>query len=145
MVPIDFSALSFRIRETNNGDEIFDPVRKRWIILTPEEWVRQNFIAYLNEGCSIPLSLLGIEKRIKVGDLNRRFDIIVYSRGGKPWMVVECKALHVPLSHHTISQVLAYVSAINCPYFFITNGKQTFGWQVINGNVSLLESMPLFA
>jgi hypothetical protein len=142
MLSIVFPDPAFRIRQQENFDEIFDPVRKRWIMLTPEEWVRQNFIAFLAEKCSIPVSLVAVEKMIKVGELNRRFDIVVYSKTGRPWLLVECKAINVVLNHQTISQMFSYVSALQCPYFFITNGTQTFGWQVSEGRIMELEQFP---
>jgi hypothetical protein len=142
MLSIVFPSPSFRIRQQGDFDEVFDPVRKRWIMLTPEEWVRQNFISFLGESCGIPVSLVAVEKKLKVGELNRRFDIVVYSKEGQPWLLVECKAMNVLLSHQTISQMLSYVSALNCPYFFITNGSQTFGWQVLEGKITELEKFP---
>ena len=144
MLAIQFPAASFRIRKQDDFDEIFDPVRKRWLVLTPEEWVRQNFIAYLQVHCSIPLSLVGVEKKLKVGELSRRFDIVVFSNNGTPWLLVECKSMNIPLGHKTISQVLSYVSSLNCLYFIITNGSQTFGWQVSGGKVSELEIFPSY-
>ena len=143
MLSIEFPASNFKIRRKGACDEIFDPVRKRWIILTPEEWVRQNFIAYLVERCSVSPSLIGVEKKLKVGELSRRFDIVVFSSQGKPLMVVECKAINIPLGTQTISQVLSYVSSLQCPYFLVTNGNQTHGWRIINGNLFQLEAFPV--
>lgn len=142
MLSIEFPSSNFKIRQKGACDEIFDPVRKRWILLTPEEWVRQNFIAFLVERCSVSYSLIGVEKKLTVGELSRRFDIVVFSSQGNPLMVVECKAINVPLGSNTISQVLSYVSALQCPYFVVTNGNQTYGWRIVNGNLFELEAFP---
>jgi hypothetical protein len=143
MVPIAFPEPTFRVRERNNKDEIFDEVRKQWVVLTPEEWIRQKFISYLHIVCGQSYSMMAIEKQVRVGELSRRFDIVVYNNLGKPLLLVECKAPGIVLGHHTISQVLAYVSALQCPYFFITNGRDTFGWQVQQEQVTALDQFPL--
>ena len=125
-------------------DEIFDAIRKQWIRLTPEEWVRQNMIAYLVKERLVPAVLISIEKEIRVGDLKRRFDIVVFNTEGLPWLLVECKATTVSLSEKTIGQTLGYLSEINCPYILITNGSYTYGWKVEAGGFHALTQLPLF-
>lgn len=144
MLPIKFPSPSFRLRQQNDFDEIFDPVRKRWVFLTPEEWVRQNFIAFLQVNCGIPLSMIGVEKKLKVGELSRRFDIVVFANSGLPWLLVECKAMDITLGPRTISQVLSYVSSLACPYFLITNGTNTYGWQIADSKVFPIETFPSY-
>lgn len=102
---------------------IFDEVRKRWIILTPEEWVRQNFLNYLIQVKKYPASLIAVEKEIKLGDLDKRFDIVVYDRNTKPWMIIECKEMNVPLDKTVLDQVLRYNITLQVPYLVITNGS----------------------
>lgn len=139
MLSIQFPPPAFRVRqrERDGADEIFDSNRKRWLLLTPEEWVRQNFVAYLVKEMNIPASLIGLEKELKVGELKKRFDIVVYKNDGQPWMLVECKAMDVPLSEKTISQALAYLSGLACCFAVITNGSFTYGWEVTKGFLPL--------
>ena len=144
MVSIQFPAPDFRIRLEEGYDEIFDNIRKLWVKLTPEEWVRQNFIAYLVKSANIPPSLIGIEKEIWVGELKRRFDIVVYNRRGLPWMLVECKATDVMLTEKTIAQMLGYLSNLRCPFIFITNGTYTYGWEIDNKGFLSLKAVPAF-
>lgn len=143
MLSIQFPAPAFRTRkrEIDDANEIFDSNRKRWLLLTPEEWVRQNFVAFLIQNMKIPASLIGLEKQLKVGELKKRFDIVVYKNDGQPWMLVECKAMDVQLSQKTISQTLSYLSGLTCCYAVITNGSFTYGWDVSNG-FSPLEVFP---
>jgi hypothetical protein len=135
MLSIQFPPPTFRIRqrERDGADEIFDNNRKRWLLLTPEEWVRQNFVAYLVKEKKIPASLIGLEKELKVGELRKRFDIVVFKNDGQPWLLVECKAMDVQLSERTITQTLSYLSGMACNYAVITNGQFTYGWNVTDG------------
>ena len=144
MVSIQFPAPGFKIRQQEGFEEIFDETRKLWVKLSPEEWVRQNFIAYLVQKASIPPSLISVEKEINVGELRKRFDLIVYTRNGSPWMLVECKAIDITLTEKTISQMLAYFSTIACPFAFITNGTYTYGWKISNDGFAPLVDFPVY-
>ena len=143
MLAIKFPPPTFSIRQQDVYDEIFDGIRRAWVKLTPEEWVRQNFIAYLQEQ-DIPASLIGVEKEIAAGELRKRFDIVVYTRSGKPWMLVECKAMNVPLSERTIQQTLVYRSVVPSSFMLITNGHYSFGWELAGGVPVLLEAFPQY-
>lgn len=140
---MQFPEADFKTRSSEGADFIFDPIRKAWIKLNPEEWVRQNLIAYLNRVVHIPFSLIAVEKRLKVGELYRRFDIVAF-KDAKPWLLVECKAMDVPLTSATISQMLAYVSALQCPYFIMSNGNVTHGWQVKQNQFFELAQFPVY-
>ena len=144
MLPIQFPTPTFRIRQQDDYDEIFDIVRKRWLMLTPEEWVRQNFIAYLIEAAGVPASLISIEKEIAVGELRKRFDLVVYTRSGLPWMLVECKSMEVNLTEKTINQMLAYFSEMPCQYAIITNGSYTYGWKISGEDCVELNQFPIY-
>lgn len=144
MISIRFPPPEFRIITREGSDYIFDKIRKSWIKLTPEEWVRQNVIAYLCADRGVPQSLIAIERKVQVGELARRFDIVVYSREAKPWLLVECKAGTVALGSDTVGQVLSYISKVQSPFFMITNGIQTYGWQKENNAVIPLAELPLF-
>ena len=126
MIPLDLSNIHLKLRRDGDKTGVFDPIRKKWIILTPEEHLRQHIIYYLTDVLQYPASLMAIEKNIKVGTLNKRFDIVVYNRDHKPWMLVECKAPEVPVSEKTLHQLLNYQSVVQCSYWLLTNGHQTF-------------------
>ena len=144
MISIQFPTPEFRIRLEDGFDEIFDEIRKQWVKLTPEEWVRQNFISYLVRSNSVPAALISVEKEIRVGELKRRFDIVVYDKNGAPWLLVECKAIDVSLTEKTISQMLGYLSELTCKYVFITNGSYTWGWEICGNGFKALDHVPTF-
>ena len=92
MLMINYPEPSFRVKTEKGKECIFDPHRRKWLILTPEEWVRQNFIQYLIQVMNYPASLIALEKEIWLGEMKKRFDILVYNKDHQPWMIVECKA-----------------------------------------------------
>jgi hypothetical protein len=91
MIKIEYPAYDFKIRKEKNTELIFDAMRKRWLILTGEEWVRQNFLKYIAQVKNYPASLIAIEKEIYLGELKKLCDIVVYNRDTLPWMIIECK------------------------------------------------------
>jgi hypothetical protein len=123
---------------------VFDPVRRKWVALTPEEHVRQYIIQHL-AGMQYPMALMAVEKGITVGRLSKRFDIVVYGRDHKPWMLVECKAPGVPVSEHTLRQLLGYHSTVQCGYWLLTNGHETFCADARNAaGIVWLQSLPAY-
>ena len=113
-------------RIIGNKNEIFDSIRKRYVILTPEEWVRQNFIQFLINEKKYPPSLFAIEKGLKVNNMFRRTDIVLYNSEAKPQMIVECKAPEVNISQDTFDQAARYNISLNVEYLTITNGIQHY-------------------
>ena len=105
-------------------EEIFDPVRRRRVALTPEEWVRQQTILMLHEGYGYPLELMQVEAAIALNGLTKRCDIVVYDREVKPWMIVECKKESVALTQKVIDQACRYNLVLQVPYLLLTNGRQ---------------------
>jgi hypothetical protein len=101
---------------------IFCPLRKRWLILTPEEWVRQNFLLHLIHKKKFPSSLIAAERQIRVGELLKRFDILVFDRSGAPFLIVECKEMNMPLSDSVIQQAMTYNISVGAPFLAVTNG-----------------------
>jgi hypothetical protein len=127
--------------KTENGKEyIFCIVRKRWYIITPEEWVRQNFLLYLHYILGFSLQIIAVEKQITLSELKKRFDIVVY-KDSKPYMIIECKELNVQLSEQTVAQVLRYNAVVQAPYVVITNGSYCKGF--LNDGESFLEIFEL--
>ncbi|MBP5341613.1 MAG: type I restriction enzyme HsdR N-terminal domain-containing protein [Bacteroidales bacterium] len=113
-----------QVRETDGRREVLDPVRRRWVTLTPEEWVRQLTIAMLHERYGYPLELMQVEGAITVNGQSRRCDIVTYSRDGRPRMIVECKRPDVPLTQKVCDQACRYNTVLQVPYLLLTNGKQ---------------------
>src|SRR5215510_4005408 len=122
MLTIKYPEPDFRIKKENDKDWLFDPIRKKWLVLTPEEWVRQNFVQYLIQVKKYPAALIAQEKLIQVGELKKRFDILVYNDHHQPLMMVECKAPSVPLTETVLHQLLRYHIAVPTGLLVITNG-----------------------
>ena len=143
MIQVEYPSFAHQIKTLDQKEQIFDPFRKIWVRLTPEEWVRQNFLQVLVQKQHVPTSLIAIEKEIKWGDTKKRFDILVY-KDTKPWLLVECKEMNVPLSENVLRQVLHYNSKIETQYIIITNGNDTFGFDVKNQPPVVIETLPNF-
>jgi hypothetical protein len=126
MIAIEFPAPDFKLVREGNKELIFDTYRKKYVTLTPEEWVRQNFLNYLVKSLQYPGKLIGIEKEIYLGELKKRCDIVVYNRAMQPWMIVECKEMNVPLSLVTVEQIARYHMVLQAVYLVITNGVHTY-------------------
>jgi hypothetical protein len=144
MILVNFPPHNFRTKKEGNIELIFDELRKRWLKLTPEEWVRQNFLQYLIHVKNYPASLVAVEREITLGELRKRFDILVYDKDHRPWMMIECKAMSVMLSEDVLNQVLRYSITVPAPYLIITNGKYTTGWQKKEGGLEVLKELPVF-
>ena len=142
MIRIEYPPYQPKIKKEGDRELIFDAFRKRWVVLTPEEWVRQNFLQYLVEVKKYPASLIAIEKEITVGELKKRFDIVVYDRSTKPFMIIECKEMNVPLDASVIEQVLRYNSTMQVPYLVITNGTHCFAFLNTDGQLEEIDSIP---
>lgn len=110
-------------------------------MLTPEEWVRQNFLQYLVLVKNYPSTLIAVEREIKLGDVKKRFDIVVYNNE-KPWMIVECKEMGVELSEAVIKQILNYNITLQVKFLVVTNGTSTFALKVEQGNFEWLQNLP---
>lgn len=144
MISVQFPEPSFRTRQENEQDFIFDPIRKKWILLTTEEWVRQNFVQYLVREKKYPATLIALEKELRLGELKKRFDILVYDKNHKPFMMIECKSPAVQLGEPVLQQVLRYNISIPVEYIIITNGNQTFGWVRKDNSLELIKEIPEF-
>jgi len=125
MIKIDYPLFNYKIKGDEGKEYIFDEIRKRWVRLTPEEWVRQNTIQYLLQTKDYPYKLFSIEKEIKLGELKKRCDIIIY-HNAKPWMIIECKEPEVTISNQVMQQILRYHLALPVPYLCLTNGTNVY-------------------
>ncbi len=127
----------YKIKEEEEKEYIFDELRKQWVRLTSEEWVRQNFVQYLLQMKKFPASYIAVERKRKLGEMNKRFDLLVFDQAAKPWMMIECKAMNVQLDKSVLWQVLHYNIAIPVKYLVITNGHHCFGY--VKGELDFAE------
>jgi len=136
----------YQLNTRNNGNklEIFDSIRRKYVALTPEEWVRQNFIRFLIEVKGFPASLIGVEKGLKVNNMIRRTDIVLYNSLGYALMIVECKAPEVRISQSTFDQAANYNISLKVKYLTITNGLQHFCCYIdpLKNSISFLKDIP---
>jgi len=145
MIKIEYPPYQPKIKKESDKEFIFDAVRKQWVALTPEEWVRQNFLEYLIQIKKYPASLIAIEKELFLGELKKRADIVVYDINTKPWLMVECKEMNMPLNEKTLQQVLRYHVSLPVMFLVITNGNHCFGFEKKNDDfieITLLPDYP---
>ena len=117
---------NLNIRNTPNGQEIFDLVRKKYVVLTPEEMVRQNIILYLVNTKNYPLNLMRVEVGMKLNDMQKRCDVLIYNRNRSPLLMIECKAENIKISQALFEQISRYNLVFKVPYLVATNGKNTY-------------------
>ena len=142
MIAVNFPEPVFRLKKERDIEFIFDTIRKQWLVLNEEEWVRQNFVQYLIQTLSYPAAFIAVEKEIMLGELRKRFDILVYDNNYHPWMMIECKASAIHLNDATLQQVLRYNISVPVPFLIITNGHYTFGWERSGPELKLIQQMP---
>lgn len=142
MITPVFPAYPFQIKKLPEGTHIFCEIRRRWVKLTPEEWVRQNIFQWMRQTLQYPKEMISLEKGIRVGEMSKRYDLLVYNHDFKPWMLVECKAQSIALSEETLMQVLRYHIALPVPFLCITNGDGVMMFEKIDGQLVPLIEMP---
>jgi hypothetical protein len=143
MIKIIYPKLKPKIKTENGKEVIFCVIRKRWFMITPEEWVRQNFLLYLIEELKYPASLIAVEKQLVLSDVKKRFDIVIY-KNSEPYIIVECKEMNVALSESTILQVLNYNSLVQAKILVITNGSYCKAFENVENNFVEIEILPSF-
>lgn len=126
MTNLNLPTYSFKIKSKENKLYIFDILRKKNVVLTPEEWVRQNYIQYLICEKEYPKTLIAIEKQLKVNNLIKRTDILIFDKNGSPNIIVECKSPMVKITQNTFDQIARYNLKLNAKYLIVTNGLQHF-------------------
>ena len=144
MISIHYPEHEFKLKEDSGKKLIFDELRRIWLKLTPEEWVRQNFLQYLIKVKLYPPSLIAVEKEFSLGELKKRFDLLVYDRAHRPWMLVECKETTISLEQAVLDQILRYHISLPVPYLVITNGNHCAGFGKLNGHLQSLQELPEF-
>jgi hypothetical protein len=142
MIEVVYPELKPAVKVEDGKELIFCIIRKRWLVITPEEWVRQNFLLYLTGTLGYPASLIAVEKQVSVTGMNRRFDIVVFDREARPYIIVECKEMNVKLSEDVLNQVLRYNTEISAGYLVITNGSYTRAFENHHGNFKEINQLP---
>lgn len=146
MEKLNLPEYDFRILTEEGKKVIFDSVRKKFVALTPEEWVRQHFIRFLQVEKKYPLSLMAVEKQVLVNGKQRRFDLLIYSRKGQPHLIAEFKAPSVKISQDTFDQVVRYNMALRVERVVVSNGFQHFICEIdyTRNSYSFLQEIPDF-
>jgi len=122
MQELNFPKFSFRFKNSENKISIFDETRKKFVILQPEEWVRQHCVQYLIQKKGFPKSLINVEKELKINNLKKRYDIVVFNPDGSIHLIVECKAAKINIDQKVFDQIARYNLALNATYLMVTNG-----------------------
>ena len=141
------NSFSLKTKVVNLKEYLFDELRKKWILSTPEELVRQQFWKYLNQVKKYPKSLIAIEKKIEINGINKRFDLLVFDMLGKPNIIVECKSPKVKIDQNTLDQVLSYQNKLAANFIVLTNGKNTYCIKIDLElqKVSYIKEIPVFS
>ena len=130
MRKLNLPLFEFKIKKENKNNIIFDEIRKKWIILTPEEWVRQHVVHFLLKEKNYPISLIAVEKQLKINTRIKRTDIVVYNKQGTPELLIECKAPSVKITQTTFDQIARYNLTANSNYLMVTNGLAHYFCQI---------------
>lgn len=141
MIKVTYPAIKPNIKRIDNADKVFCLIRRKWFVLTPEEWVRQNFLLYLTEILGYPKKLISLEKQIKLVDLKKRFDIVVFDNNGQPDVIIECKEMNEKLTEEVLQQVLRYNIIIRARRVIVTNGINTIAYEHKEGRMVELNDL----
>jgi len=146
MQSLNLPTFAYKIQSSKTGHQIFDVVRKKYVRLTSEEWVRQHFLHYLIGHLAYPRALIRLEQGVQHNRLRHRPDIVVYNRLAKPLMLVECKAPSININNEAWGQIARYNAHFNAQLLVITNGIEHFCWQLDyeKGSHTLLQDVPCF-
>lgn len=144
LATLNLPSYQLRISEEEGKRTVLDPVRRKYVRLTPEEWVRQHFLQYLIQNCGYPASLIAVEMGIRYQRMPRRADIVVHNRRGEPFLMAECKAPDVGINQSTFDQVSRYNRVVKARYLAVTNGLNVFCWRidVSTGQYEFLDGIP---
>lgn len=146
MRQLNFSKYQFRFKNSENKVAIFDVIRKKFIVLTPEEWVRQHVVQFLLEEKNYPKSLINVEKVLKVNGLRKRYDVVVYNSDGSIFILVECKAPEIKIAQATFDQIATYNMTLNAQFLMVTNGLNHYFCQMDfeNEKYKFLSELPIY-
>ncbi|HIF83954.1 MAG TPA: type I restriction enzyme HsdR N-terminal domain-containing protein [Flavobacteriaceae bacterium] len=145
MLKLNFPSFEFKLKNRNNKTFIFDILRKKMFLLTPEEWVRQHVIHFLIVTNRVPASHIGIEKKILVNKMTKRFDLVVYDKQGNVKLLIECKAPLIKIDQKVFDQTAIYNKYLNSDFIMITNGMSHYYFKSCNSTKSytFIKDFPL--
>ncbi len=146
MQQLNLPEYQFKLRKNGNNNEIFDALRKKYVVLTPEEWVRQNILQFLIKERNFPASLIAVEIGLKYNQMQKRADILSYDKHGQPYLLVECKAPEVKITQETFHQIARYNMTFKVKYLVVTNGLNHFCclMDYSNNTFTYLETIPIY-
>lgn len=147
MLQLNLPRYAFKIKSIKNKYFIYDLVRKKEVVLTPEEWVRQHIVHFLINEKNYPISLLALEKKLTLNGLTKRTDIIVFNSNGNPEILVECKATNIVINQETFDQIARYNMKLNAKYLMVSNGMEHFYCVMDheNENYQFLKEIPSYS
>ena len=136
-----------KLKHDADGAKVFDPVRRKWVVLTPEEWVRQHFLQHLVNDLGCPLSLIAVEKSITLNGMSKRADLVVHGNSGEPIALVECKAPEVKVVQAVFDQAARYNIVFKVKWLLVTNGLEHYCCAIDHqqGSVRFLPRLPQYA
>lgn len=146
MLQLNLPEYNFRIKNQNEKLFIFDTQRKRYVSLTPEEWVRQHFIRFLIDEKGFPAALLAVEKQLNINGMKKRCDAILFDQHARPTLIIELKAPNIPISQTVFDQVAVYNAKLKVDYFMVSNGLEHYCCKVdtANARYEFLSEIPHF-
>ncbi|WP_445738659.1 type I restriction enzyme HsdR N-terminal domain-containing protein [Mariniflexile sp.] len=146
MQALNFQKFPFRFKNSENKISIFDEIRKKFVVLLPEEWVRQHCVQYLMIDKKYPKSLINVEKELVINELKKRYDIVIFNPDGSIHLIVECKAPKITINQDTFDQVARYNIALQATFLMVTNGINHYYCQMDfeNERYDFLEDIPNF-
>ncbi len=142
MIPLNLPTFDYKLTRIEGKPYIFDPIRRKYVAISPEEWVRQHVLNWLMVVHQYPKSLIKSESGLQVNRLSKRTDIVVYDRAAKPFLLVECKAPHILLSDDTFGQAANYNKSLNAPFILLSNGLEHLAFEVVNGSFCPIHNLP---
>ena len=145
MENLNFPNYNFKLKKNNNKTYIFDEIRKKWIFLSPEEWVRQNFVMYIKSK-GYPLSLMNIEKGFSINRVSKRYDIVVFNQIGKVNILVECKSFKQKILNNHFDQIMRYNIELKSTYLVVSNGINHYflKFDIDNRKHEFIDDLPLY-
>ncbi|NNE02379.1 MAG: type I restriction enzyme HsdR N-terminal domain-containing protein [Eudoraea sp.] len=146
MISLNFPTYNFRFKSSENKVQIFDVIRKKFVVLQPEEWVRQHVLHQLIYDKNYPKSLINVEKQLLLNGLKKRYDVVVYNSDGSIKLLVECKAHNVPITKSVFDQIARYNMDLKASFLMVTNGLQHYYCQMDydNRKYRFLEDIPKY-
>ena len=146
MIKLNFPNFNFKIKSKENRDYIFDEIRKKYVILNNEEWVRQNCVKYLVDKYKYPISHINVEKTLIYNNLKKRYDVVVFDKNGKILILIECKSTTTNISQKTFDQIFRYNLKFQSKFFLITNGLHHYKFTIDNKSkiIKFIDEFPKY-